>query len=87
MSGWAITSYINMQHLSQQIEAETKWPPFSRWHFQMDFFEGKTLNYDLYSLNFISNGPIANKSGDKPLSEPMIVWSTDAYMHHSASMS
>ena len=27
------------------------------------------------------------RSGDKPLSEPMMVYLTDAYMRHSASMS
>ena len=28
------------------IEAETKWPPFSRRHFQMDFLEWKCMNFD-----------------------------------------
>ena len=26
-------------------------------------------------------------TGDKPLAEPMMAYSTDAYMYHSASMS
>ena len=30
----------------QRIGAETKWPPFSRQHFQMDFLEWKCLNSD-----------------------------------------
>ena len=50
------------------------------------------------SLKCIPNGQIINIlalvqimawrwSGDKPLSEPMIVKTTDPYMRHSASMS
>ena len=27
------------------------------------------------------------RSGDKPLSEPMMAWITDTYMRHSATMS
>ena len=45
------------------------------------------------SLKFIPSGPIDNKPalvqvmawrrlGDKPLSEPMLTWFTDAYMRH-----
>ena len=50
------------------------------------------------SLKFVPKGPINNipslvqkmvwrRSGDKPLSEPMLAYLTDAYMRHSASMS
>ena len=50
------------------------------------------------SLKFVPKGPINNipalvqimawrRSGDKPLSEPMMVNLSDAYMRHSASMS
>ena len=28
-----------------------------------------------------------HRTGDKPLSEPMMAYVADAYMHHSASMS
>ena len=46
----------------------------------------------------VSKGPIDNKpalvqimacrrTGDKPLSEPMMAYFTDAYMRHSASLS
>ena len=28
------------------IEAETKWPTFSRWHFQIPFLERKCMNFD-----------------------------------------
>ena len=50
------------------------------------------------SLKFVPKGPIENKSvlvkvmawrrtGDKPLSEPMLPWFTDAYMGHWGEMS
>ena len=50
------------------------------------------------SLKFVARGPVYNipalvlimawrRPGDKPLSEPMMVLSTDAYMGHLASMS
>ena len=50
----------------QHIEAATKWPPFSIRHFQMHFREWKYWNFVYY---FTEN----RRSGDKPLSEPMIV--------------
>ena len=31
--------------LSWHIEAETKWPPFYRWHFKVHFLEWKPLNF------------------------------------------
>ena len=67
------------------IEAETKWTPFSRRHFQMDFLEWKCMNFDKKnSSKFVPMGPINNipvlvqimawrRQGDKPLSEPMTV--------------
>ena len=57
----------------------------------------KMLEFSIkFSLKFVPKGPIDNipalvqimawrRPGDKPLSEP--VMTTDAYMHHSASMS
>ena len=61
------------------------------------------LNGDLWiliriSLKFVHKFPIDNTpaliqimawclTGNKPLSEPMMTYFTDAYMHHSASMS
>ena len=68
-----------------------------------DVFECIFLNENIkmlikISLKFISTGSINNISalvqimawqnpGDKPLSEPMMAWFTDAFMRHSASMS
>ena len=80
------TSYHQAYHHIVQvehIEAETKWPPFHRPHFQMHFLE---LNFWILiqiSLRFIPKGPINNipslvqimawrRSGDKPLSQPMM---------------
>ena len=67
------------RHLLEHIEAETKWPPFSRRHFKMHFLEWKNKNFDS-----IPKGPINNilalvqimawrRPGDKPLSEPVIL--------------
>ena len=72
-------------------------------HFADDTFKRIFLNENIrisikISLKFLPKGPISNnpvldqimawrRSGDKPLSEPMLVKFTDAYMRHSASMS
>ena len=66
------------------IEAETKWPPFSRWHYQMDFFNENVRILIKISIKFLPNVPIKyipslvqiiawRHPGDKPLSEPMMV--------------
>ena len=34
------------------------------------------------SLKLVSGGPINNKSGDKPLPEPIMTQFIDAYMRH-----
>ena len=72
-------------------------------HLPDDIFKCIFLNENVWilikiSLKFIPMGPIDNipalvqvmawhQSGNKPLSEPMMVFLTDSYMHHSASMS
>ena len=71
----------------KHVEAETKWTPFSKRHFQMHFLEWKFLMK--ISLKIVLKGPINNipidnnpslvhimawsRLGDKPLSEPMMV--------------
>ena len=71
-------------HFYLHIEAKTKWPPFSRRHFEMDFFNENAWISIKISLKFVLKGPINNipalvqimawrQSGDKPLSEPMMV--------------
>ena len=80
---------------SYYIEAETKWP--CKWHLWIDFLW--TLSYIVpTSLNFVPGGPIDKntavvqimawrRTGDKPLSEPMMTQFIDAYMRRSESMS
>ena len=59
-------------------------------------FIWKVLNFKI-SLEFVPKGPIDNKAllvqvmawhqiGDKPLSEPMLTWFTEAYMRHWEEM-
>ena len=72
-------------------------------HFPDDIFKWIFLNKNAWisinmSLEFVPRGPINNiptfvqvmawrRTGDKPLSEPMMTQFNDAYMRHSASMS
>ena len=72
-------------------------------HFPDDIFKYIFLNENLWisikiSLKFVPKGPINNipalvqvmawrRPGDKPLSDPMMVKFTNAYMRHSASIS
>ena len=71
-------------------------------HIADDKFKRSCLNENIWisidiSLKFIPKGQIKNmpvlvkimawrRPGDKPLSEPMMVWFTDAYMRLTASM-
>ena len=66
------------------IEAYTKWPLFSRWHFRMHFLKENVWIPIKISLKFVPKSPINNipalvplmawrRPGDKPLSEPMLV--------------
>ena len=66
--------------------------------FKCIFLNENIWNLIIISLKFVPEGPINNipalvqimawrRSGDEPLSEPMMVLFTDAYMRHSASMS
>ena len=74
LSRWCIILY-------QLIEAETKWTPFRRRHFQTHFYVRISINI---SLKFVPKGLINNipalvqimawrRPGDKPLSELMMV--------------
>ena len=78
-------------------------PRQNRRHFADDVFKCNFLNANVWiltkiSLKFVPKGPINNirtlvqimawrRTGDKPLSEPMMTKFNDAYMHHPASMS
>ena len=72
------------QHwLSLHIEALTKWPVISWWHFQMHFLEWKCMSFDWDFTEVHSQGSKNIPSlvqimawhhpGDEPLSEPMMV--------------
>ena len=87
------------RHCNEHIEAEAKWPPLRRWYFQVHFLVWKNkqiLNY--ISLKCVLYGVIENmaalvqlmafhRAGDRPLSEPMLLCCTEAYMRHPASVS
>ena len=78
-------------------------PRQNRRHFADDVFKCNFLNENVWipikiSLKFLSKGQMNNipplvlimawrRTGDKPISEPMITQFNDAYMRHSASMS
>ena len=82
-----IVPYCEPRPRLKHVEAETKWPPFSKRHFQMHFLEWNFLIK--ISLKNVLKGPINNipidnnpslvhimawsRLGDKPLSEPMMV--------------
>ena len=90
-------SYSIRRRIIQYIEAESK------WHFPDDIFKCIFLNENVailskISMKFVPKGPIDNnpplvlimawhRTGDKPLSEPIMAYFTDTYMCHSASMS
>ena len=68
---------------------------FSRRYFQLHFLEWKCLNFECNLTKFVPKGPINNNTtlfqimawrwtGNKPLSEPMMVMVSDAYMRHPA---
>ena len=80
------------------IEAETKWPPFSNYIFKYIFFNENVWISIKIPLRFVPKGPINNipalvqklawcQIGDKPLFEPKVAQFNDAYMRHPASMS
>ena len=72
-------------------------------HFADNILKCLFLNENIWilikiSLKFVPKGSVNNipslfqlmawcRPGNKPLSEPMLAWVTDAYMLHSASMS
>ena len=80
------------------IQAETKWPSFSRRHFQMHYYNGNVSTSMKISLNFARKDQINNTSvlvqiitwhrpGERPLSERMMVSELKHIMRHTASMS
>ena len=94
---WMMSPVACLAELTHNV-AETRWPPFSRRHFQIHFLEWKCINFDVYFTE-VSKGQINIISAlvqimawrrpcDKPLSEPnddMIF--TDICIHRSVSTS
>ena len=78
-------------------------PRQKRRHFADDIFKCNFLNENVWipiksSLKFVPQSPVNNipalvqimfwrRTGERPLSEPMMTHFSDAYMRHSASMS
>ena len=67
----------------QHIEAETKWPPFSRRYFQMHFLEWKYMISDFYITEVCSWGSnwqyssIGSNNGLAPGRRQAIIWTND----------
>ena len=79
VSSFPLTGSIHLH-----IDAETKWPPFSRRQFKWIFLNENVWILIEVSLKFVPKGPINNipaliqimawrRLGDKPLYEPMMV--------------
>ena len=93
----------NIYDLCDPLELNSLRPRQNRPHFADDVFKCNFLNENVWipikiSLKFVPKGPINNipafdqimvwhRTGNKPLSEPMMTQFNDAYMHHSAPMS
>ena len=74
---------FSMSYIDYHIEAETKWPTFSRLHFAMHFLKENVGVFNMISMKFVPKGEIDNNTtlvqmiawhriGDKPLSESML---------------
>ena len=87
---------INYRAPRYHINSGTNWAPLRRQHFGAQFHEWKgfllyKFHWNLFpgvQLTINQHGVILAccRSGDKWVSEPMMVYITDAYMRHSASM-
>ena len=70
--------FISVVYMRQRIEAETKWPPFCRRYFEMDFLEWNCMKFDwrLFPINNILalvQNMAWRRTGDKPSSELKMV--------------
>ena len=74
-----ISSDVTLKHWDWE-----KWPLFYRRNFQMEFGESKCLNFEKNLSEICSPGPLSigadNTTGDKPLSETMMVWFTGTHL-------
>ena len=71
----------------QHIEAKTKWPPFSRRHFEMDLLEWKCMNFyenftEVCSLGSDSQlTSIGSDNGLVPNRRQAIIWTNDGQFY------
>ena len=83
---WDIVTHLH-------IEAETKWPPFSRRLFQVHFLNENIWILIKISLKFVPKGPIYNnpalvqvmawcQTGNKPLPDQILTQFTETYIQH-----
>ena len=82
---------LNCNTFHHHIEAETKWPPFRRRHFQVNFLEWIFFKISIkISLKFVPKAPIDNipalvqimawrRQGNKPLFKPMMAYVANIY--------
>ena len=84
---------VSGSSMLDRLSGFTKWSPFARRYFQMQFInENFHILIDI-SLKCVPKGPIdinqalvqimsCRRVGNKPLSGPMLTWFTDAYFWH-----
>ena len=88
---------VRTRRQSYRIEAQTKWPLFCRRQFQVHFLKWKLFTLNEISLKYAHYGLIDNmtalvqimawrRTGDKPLSEAILLCFTDECMRHSTSL-
>ena len=76
---------------SQHIEAKTRWPTFSRRHFQMDLLKWKLFYFDS-NLKYVPKGPIDNNpafgsdDGLVPNRWQAIIWTKDGLVYASLGL-
>ena len=74
-------------HQRQHIEAETKWTPFRRRHFEVHFIEWKCLNSDWNFIEICSEGfnqqypSIGSDDGLAPSRRQAIIWTNDGIVY------
>ena len=81
---FTVHEYYSPQHCPlERPEAETKWPPFSRRHFQTNFLEWKCTNFDYNFTEVCSWGSteqyssIGSDNGLAPARRQAIIWTND----------
>ena len=100
---WYLTHFDMITNIWTTFRSNTLSPRQNGRRFTDHIFKFISLNENIgisiiMSLKYVPRGPIDNKpalvqvmawrrTGDKPLSEPLMTQFSDAYIRHSASMS